>query len=364
MALTFDEALDTLGAKFCGACGNALDPPGSQCSGCGHLPAVTRPELAEILEAEPGSPARIEADQLRAEAADLMEQVEDKLREADQVLHADGLARARDYAQGVLEAALGERKQAAAVLEQAADAEAVTAAPVADAYQNHQAALAAEEAARRMRHGAGAETEAAMRVEKAAAVLARYKEPARAAAEARKAAEEVLAVADAKVAAAEVVRDTAAAAVASPCRAPMSRETQQALARPVVRVAAELLPVRMSRPDHLFTPADLADDRVAFALGVAGELGMLTGLFTVERAAGYRSGHDAAEVEQDARPGLRRGRSLDDATIVPPGSRRIPGGILPGTPHAVPDPGKPALALSQANPFRDVDTPYRHPSRG
>ena len=132
MALTFDEALDTLGAKFCGACGNALDPPGSQCSGCGHLPAVTRPELAEILEAEPGSPARIEADQLRAEAADLMEQVEDKLREADQVLHADGLARARDYAQGVLEAALGERKQAAAVLEQAADAEAVTAAPVAD----------------------------------------------------------------------------------------------------------------------------------------------------------------------------------------------------------------------------------------
>ena len=123
--------------------------------------------------------------------------------------------------------------------------------------------------------------------------------------------------------------------------------------------------MRMARPPlNQFTLDDvLHDDRVVFALGIARTLGLLTGISAADEADGIRAGRKQAEAERDARPGLRRGNSLDDVTIVPPGSRRIPGGILPGSPHAVPDPGKPSLALSQANPFRDVDTPYKHPGR-
>lgn len=56
----------------------------------------------------------------------------------------------------------------------------------------------------------------------------------------------------------------------------------------MTRVAAELLPVRMDRPDRQFTTADLADNRVALALGVEAELGVLTGLLTAERVADFR----------------------------------------------------------------------------
>ena len=65
--LTMDEALDSLGAKFCGQCAAKLPVVGGQCAGCGALPAVTRNELADALS-EPGALAKAEAAELRAEA--------------------------------------------------------------------------------------------------------------------------------------------------------------------------------------------------------------------------------------------------------------------------------------------------------
>ena len=82
--LTMDEALDSLGAKFCGKCAAKLPVVGGQCPKCGALPAVTRTELAEAL-AEPGALAKAEADELRAEAERLRDEMMAKLREADRV---------------------------------------------------------------------------------------------------------------------------------------------------------------------------------------------------------------------------------------------------------------------------------------
>ena len=102
----------------------------------------------------------------------------------------------------------------------------------------------------------------------------------------------------------------------------MSPATMQALDRPVVRVAAEVLPARMSRPANRFTTVNLADDRVAFAVGTAAELGILTGLLNAERVTGFRRGQEAAEAEQARRP--RRIRDV----VLAPGSQPISGGIL------------------------------------
>ena len=71
--LTMDEALDSLGAKFCTSCAAKLPSPGDQCPACGAIPAVTRTELADALS-EPGALAKAEAVELRAEAKRLRDE--------------------------------------------------------------------------------------------------------------------------------------------------------------------------------------------------------------------------------------------------------------------------------------------------
>lgn len=325
--MTQEETLDALGAKFCHACGMRLPSPGDQCAGCGALPTVTRAELAAALTAEPGLPACKQAEALRGEAADLMAGAVGKLREADQVLHVDALSRAADYAQGVLEAAIGERKQAGVLLSQAEDAEAEAAGPLAEAYQVHQAAALAEEAARRLGRGPGAEAETLIRLNAAVDVLGRYKAAAQATAEVRVAAEAVVAAADAKVAAAEAARDTAAAAAAEPGRARMTSHTMEVLASPVTVAALEVAPLRLGKPHNQFQPKDvLDDDRVAFVVGTFTELGMLTGLLAAEEMAGYRKGQEAAEAGARKRP-----RVIGNTVLA--ATQPIRGGIVaPGWP--------------------------------
>jgi hypothetical protein len=63
-----------------------------------------------------------------------------------------------------------------------------------------------------------------------------------------------------------------------------------------------------------FTRADVTgDNRIAFAVALAGQLGMLTGLMSAERAAGAAAGMAQAEAEQARRP-----RVLAN-TVFPPG---------------------------------------------
>lgn len=310
MTLTPEAALDRACLKFCGQCRAALDPPGSQRPACGHLPPVTRPEMREKLAAEPGSIARLEAEALREEGAALLADAERKFRAADAVLHADALTRLRDFAQGVHETAISERQQAGTLLKAAEDAEARTRAPLADAFGNHRAAAAAEETARRMRHGANAETTALLRMNAAAAVLARYQEQARDAASARAAADAAVAVADGKVAAAEQARDQAAAAAGSPGAAELSRETVMALSRPVLRIAGgrDINNERLSRVDRA-------------QAGVTGQAAtILAELAETMREAEIESFVDQLRAEVDGRPVAARD------TILPPGSRRLANG--------------------------------------
>ena len=134
--LTMDEALDSLGAKFCGECAAKLPVAGGQCPACGALPAVTRTELADAL-AEPGALAKAEAAERRAEAERLRDEMMAKLREADRVQHVSALRNARDRAQDALEDAHDRQRQADSALREAQKAEAAAAAPMREAYELH-----------------------------------------------------------------------------------------------------------------------------------------------------------------------------------------------------------------------------------
>ena len=246
---TLEDALDYLAPKHCGACGESLDPPGSPCAACGMLPKVTRPELAEQLLAEPGHIARIEGERqdaeavaearrLRAEAAERIAEAERLFRAADATDYRAVLRRRRDAAEGAFQAAVGMRQQLAAEFAQAVVDEEAAHEPLADAFAIHKAAEEAEETARRMRTGPLAETEALVRLDAAAKVLARHREEARGASRAREVAEAALRVAGQNL---NECEDDRAAAVADLTRCapvPLSAETVRAAALPLLRIAA------------------------------------------------------------------------------------------------------------------------------
>ena len=347
MPMNLDEALDTIAAKFCNQCGDPLDPPGSQCAGCGALPGTTRPELEDFLTAEPGSVARVEADQLREEAQRMLDQAEVMFRRADAVLHADALSRVCAVTQGKLEAALGERKQAAARAEDAAVAEQALRKPLAEAYQHRQDAAQAEETARRMRHGAQAETDALVRLNATAEVLKRYQDDAHEAAQGARAAEEVLAAADARVEACELDRDQAAADLTRCAPVPLTRETLFALGRPLLRMAG----------GRDVGNAPLARDERA----MAGVFGRGIDAMAFREFAAALDKDEAQEAEAALMERLMTGPHmtqvgdgmLSAAWIRPPAVPRTPGGQV-----------TPAPQVSPAGPFSVSPGLHARPSAG
>jgi hypothetical protein len=220
MSLTLDDALDSLAAKFCGACGEGLPSPGDQCAACGALPVVTRTELAEAL-AEPGALAKAEAAELRAEAERLRDQMMARLREADRVMHLGSLRNARDRAQAALEDAHDRKRHAEGVLREAKRAVEVAAGPLHEAYELHHKAEQDEEAARRLGKGPAAEAEALDKLTARATILARYREPMQEAMAAQEAAEALAGTAAVDVKAAEEARDAAAWGCEHPGYAPL-----------------------------------------------------------------------------------------------------------------------------------------------
>ena len=308
--LTMDEALDSLGAKFCGQCAAKLPVAGDQCPACGALPAVTRTELAEAL-AEPGALAEAEAKDLRAEAERLRDEAVSKSRAADRVLHLSSLLNARDRAQAALESAHERQRQAAGALREAEKAEAASAGPAQEAYANHHRAVLDEEAARRLGKGPTAEAEALDKLTVRAAVLARYQAPLQEATAARQEAEALAEPAAGDVKAAEEARDQAVWGYEHPGYIPLSGETVKATAHPMTRFSMGL---------DIDDSALSEVDRLMAALpGVA--MAELSGIAPDQRNKARIAERKAIEAEEAKRP------RVSGATVLAPGARAVPGGV-------------------------------------
>lgn len=235
---TLDDLLDRVCSKFCGACGEVLDPPGSQCGGCGALPRETRQEAAERLMSEPDAVDAAEAWRIRKEAMGMIATSFRLLRDADAEEHRSVLRKARDAAEERLGAARAPLEAAETAREIAVQAEEFAAGPFSDAYQVHQRAVTAADEARRLRKGAEAEVEAGIRLEKAAGVMARYRDEAHAATTARQAAEAAVAAIEADIAERSREADQAQAALERCSPVPLSVATVQALAVPLMQLCA------------------------------------------------------------------------------------------------------------------------------
>lgn len=366
MTLTMEEAIDGICPKWCSQCGEGLPRPGEECASCGELPGLLRDEAAEQL-ARPGELARMQAEHHRAEARRLLDEQVRQLMEADQVLHVDRLREAAARAGDELTAGIARRDQAEAGLKDPRRTEERAARDQADAAGARRDFELELRKAERYRKGAKVIVHARQALALAEEELAGKDAALASAQSAVRQAETLFAASEAEVRRLTAVRDAAARKLASPGTAVLSAESMEALAAPVVAIAREAFNVRMARPPlNQFTLEDVHDNRVLFSLGLARTLGLLTGISAADEATGIREGREQAKREQDARPGLRKGNSVDEMTALPPGSRRIPGGVLPGSPPATPDParGGPVLTIDQGNPYRGGDTVYRHPSRG
>ena len=142
----------------------------------------------------------------------------------------------------------------------------------------------------------------------------------------RQRAEDAFAAADTEVQRLTAVRDAADARMARPGPSRLSADSLMELAAPLVSLAKDLFELRMSRPEHWLTQADvLADEQVAFGISISKTLAALTGVSAIELAQGADAGHAQAKAERDAQPSLRKGRSVNDTTMIPPS--------LPGSPR-------------------------------
>jgi hypothetical protein len=117
-----------------------------------------------------------------------------------------------------------------------------TAAELAGAAREHEQYAKAEELARRMKHGVQAETDAAIRLDKAAQVLRRYQDALAAATARRVAAEAAVDQSTARAEVLEKARDAAVAAVTSPARRACRG------ANPTVSAAHRRLPIVAGYP--------------------------------------------------------------------------------------------------------------------
>ena len=310
--LTMDEALDSLGAKFCGKCAAKLPVVGGQCPKCGALPAVTRNELADALS-EPGALAEAEADELRADAARLRDEMMAKLRGADRVLHVASLRNARDRAQDALEDAHDRQRQADSALREAQKAEEAAAAPMREAYELHRKAEQDEEAARRLGKGPAAEMEALGRLNAATAVLARYQVPLQEATAAKETAQALADDAVMGVQAAEEARDAAVWGCEHPGYIPLSGDTVNIPAQPLTRFSLGL---------DLDNKTELSPvDRMLAALP-GWSMAVLAGLVKEAENKARIAERKAIADEEAKRPCV-----VNATTALAPGARAVPGGV-------------------------------------
>ena len=310
--LTMEEALDSLGAKFCTSCAAKLSVAGGQCAECGAIPALTRAELADAL-AEPGALAKAEAEELQAEAVRLRDEMMAKLREADRVLHVSRLRNARDRAQAALEGAHERQRQADAAMREAEKAEAAAAAPMREAYELHRQAAQDEEAARRFAKGPAAEIEALGRLNAATAVLARYQAPLQEATAAKETARALADDAVMNVQAAEEARDTAVWGCEHPGYVPLSGDTVNIPAQPLTRFSLGL---------DLDSKTELSPvDRMMAALP-GWSMAVLAGLVKEAENKARIAERKTIEAEEAKKP------RVSGATVLAPGARAVAGGVF------------------------------------
>jgi hypothetical protein len=218
------EALEYLLGTTCSACGGGLPGPGEPCQGCGRIPDITGPELADELDG-PVALAAVEAVKLRNEAWAMHDAAVAKMAEADRVLFTAGLEVRRGEAQRMLEAHQRQHKALYGPRTAARKAEDKAAAELETAAGQHAEIASAEEVARRMRLGVAIETEAAIKVGKATEILRRYQGDLAGATARREQAEAAVEASAARGAMLERARDEAVAAVANPGRIPLRGET-------------------------------------------------------------------------------------------------------------------------------------------
>jgi hypothetical protein len=313
-ALTLEEVLDQICPKACGACGAGLPQPGAECPGCGELPALLRTEAAEQL-APPGALAVKQAELRRQEAERLRDAQIAALTEADQLVYLGQLQESAARAASGLTAAIARRDQAEAAVESPGRAETRAAGDLAAAVSAQQEFGLKLRKAERYKRDAATLVEARRKLELADDEVTARKAALAAATGAREQAEAALATADEEVGRLTRLRDGAAWRLAHPGEAGLSIKSMNALAVPVTAIANMIAPLRVGKPANQFTPQDLADDnRIAFVIGIAAQLGLLTGIISAEHTAGIRTGREQSEAEQARRP------KVLGTTVFPPGS--------------------------------------------
>jgi hypothetical protein len=222
--MTRDEALEYILGTTCGACGGGLAGPGEACGSCGRIPDLTGPELEGALDG-PLALAAVEAAKARAEAWQMHDAAVARMAEADRAVFVARLHVRRDQAQKALDEHQRERGKLHGPKRKARDAEDKAAAELAEATRQHGEIGAAEETARRHRHGVQAETDAAVKLDKATAILRRYQEALAQATARREAAEAAAGHAAGRAEVLEIARDAAVKAVTGPGRIPLGGET-------------------------------------------------------------------------------------------------------------------------------------------
>ena len=215
--MNVDEAIALLlGGQPCAGCGAAAEAPGQPCGQCGALPPVTSAELAETLDAAPLAVAEIEAGQALAEGWQLLDRAIDRLHDADRCRQVARLRLRRDETQQAFDAHHREHSRLHGPRTSARKALDKAAAELATAQAEHAEIALAEETARRYRHGVRAETEAAVRLREASAVLARYQAAQADAAARLQAAEAAVSQSAAQGSRLEADRDAAVEALRNP----------------------------------------------------------------------------------------------------------------------------------------------------
>jgi hypothetical protein len=313
MTLTLDEVIDRICPAACAACGAELPRPGEECGACGELPGLLRAEAAGQLAA-PGALAAKQAELCRLEAEKLRDDWIGKLVQADGLVRLGQLQQAAAAAENELTAATARRDQTEAAVTGPAAAEIRAAGDLAAADTARRDFDLKLRKAQRHKRDVATIVEARRALELAGEEHTARQAALQAATSAREQAEAALAAADLDAGRALRLRDSAAWRLEHPAGTGLSMESMNALAVPVLAIAKTVAPLRLGRPADQFTPADVdGDDRVAFAVAVAAQLGMLTGVMSAERAAGIGAGRKQAEAEQAQRP-----KVMADA-VFPPG---------------------------------------------
>jgi hypothetical protein len=193
-----------------------------------QLPSSSCGQSAGEIEGQLTGPvalAAVEAAKLRAEGWQILDSAVAKMAEADKALFLARLEVRRDQAQRALDEHLRAQKSLYGPRTAARKAEEKAAGELATATREHGEIARAEELARRMMQGVAAETEAAIRLDRATEVLRRYKAALAEATAARQGTEDAVSQGAARAAQLEKARDEAVAAYATPGRIALGAET-------------------------------------------------------------------------------------------------------------------------------------------